>query len=64
MKRSKKVIPQDTEPNLNVHKLFGRRPGRVVNVSCTFNLRLVYITPSKDAFAEMSALIPVLVVLI
>ena len=33
-----KVNPVDTEHKLNVHKTFRRRPGRFLNVSCTFNL--------------------------
>ena len=31
----------DTGRKLNVHKTFIRRPGRVLNVLCTFNLRPV-----------------------
>ena len=34
-------IPVDTERKLNVHKTFRRRPGRLLNVLCTFNLRPV-----------------------
>ena len=30
--------PVDTGRKLNVHKTFRRRPGRLLNVSCTFNL--------------------------
>ena len=33
-----KTIPVDTEHKLNVHKTFRRRPGRLLNVSFTFNL--------------------------
>ena len=33
--------PVDTGQKLNVHKTFRRRPGRLVNVLCTFNLRPV-----------------------
>ena len=29
----------DTGRKLNVHKLFRRRPGRLLNALCTFNLR-------------------------
>ena len=36
---SKKIYPVDTGRKLNVHKTFGRRPGRLLNVLCTFNLR-------------------------
>ena len=35
------MIPVDTGRKLNVHKTFRRRPGRLVNVLCTFNLRPV-----------------------
>ena len=31
----------DTGRKLNVHKMFRRRPGRLLNVLCTFNLRPV-----------------------
>ena len=31
----------DTGRKLNVHKTFRRRPGRLLNVLCTFNLRPV-----------------------
>ena len=31
----------DTGRTLNVHKTFGRRPGRLLNFLCTFNLRPV-----------------------
>ena len=31
----------DTGRKLNVHKTFRRRPGRFLNVLCTFNLRPV-----------------------
>ena len=34
-------IPVDTGRNLNVHKTFRRRPGCLLNVLCTFNLRPV-----------------------
>ena len=33
--------PKDTGGKLNVHKTFRRRPGRLLNVLCTFNLRPV-----------------------
>ena len=32
-------LPVDTGRKLNVHKTFRRRPGRLLNVLCTFNLR-------------------------
>ena len=33
--------PVDTRRKLNVHKTLRRRPGRLLNVLCTFKLRLV-----------------------
>ena len=36
-------LPIDTGRKLNVHKTFRRRPGRLLNVLCTFNLRPVSI---------------------
>ena len=33
--------PVDTGRKLNVHKIFRKRPGRLLNVLCTFNLRPV-----------------------
>ena len=33
--------PVDTGRKLNVHKTFRRRPGCLLNVLCTFNLRSV-----------------------
>ena len=35
------IYPVDTGRKLNVHKTFKRRPGRLLNVLCTFNLRPV-----------------------
>ena len=35
------ITPVDTGRKLNVHKTFRRRPGRLLNVLCTFNLRPV-----------------------
>ena len=35
------IFPVDTGRKLNVHKTFRRRPGRLLNVLCTFNLRPV-----------------------
>ena len=34
-------FPVDTGRKLNVHKTFRRRPGRLLNVLCRFNLRPV-----------------------
>ena len=35
------LLRKDTGRNLNVHKTFRRRPGCLLNVLCTFNLRPV-----------------------
>ena len=35
------IFPVDTGRKLNVHKTFRRRPGRLLNVLCTFSLRPV-----------------------
>ena len=35
------IIPVDTGRKMNVHKTFKRRPGHLLNVLCTFNLRSV-----------------------
>ena len=35
------INPVDTGRKLNVHKTFRRRPGLLLNVLCTFNLRPV-----------------------
>ena len=35
------LFPVDTGRKLNVHKTFRRRPGRLLNVLCTINLRPV-----------------------
>ena len=35
------TYPVDTGRKLNVHKTFRRRPGRLLNVLCTLNLRPV-----------------------
>ena len=34
-------MPAETGPKLNVHKTFKRRPGRLLNVLSTLNLRPV-----------------------
>ena len=34
-------IPVDTGRKLNAHNTFRRRPGRLLNILCTFNLRPV-----------------------
>ena len=38
---SQTTIPVDTGRKLNVHTTIRRRPGRLLNVLCTFNLRPV-----------------------
>ena len=35
------IIPLGIGSKLNIHKTFRRRPGRLLNVVCTFNLRPV-----------------------
>ena len=39
MQGTSSSFPVDTGRKLNVHKTFRRRPGRLLNVLCTFNLR-------------------------
>ena len=41
-------ISVDPERKLNVYKTFRRRPGRLLNVLCTFNLRSVSIGMGCD----------------
>ena len=41
MVSTERNIPGDTGRMLNVHKTFRRRPERLLNALCTFNLRLV-----------------------
>ena len=36
--RGYRNVPVDKGRKLNVHKTFRRRPGRLLNVLCTFNL--------------------------
>ena len=51
-------FPVDTGRKLKVHKTFRRRPGRLLNVLCKFNLR----PASTDLFfSEMSTIITVAV---
>ena len=47
--------PVDKGRKLNVHKTFRRRPGRLPNVLCTFNLRPV---STGYIFLEISACFP------
>ena len=39
--KGKSVNPVDTGRRLNVHEAFRKRPGRLLKVLCTFNLRPV-----------------------
>ena len=48
------VIPVDTERKLNVRKTFRRRPGRLLNVLCTFNLRPVSTGMYVPSFPVLS----------
>ena len=40
-RHAKRSYPMDTGRKLNVHKTFSRRPGRLLNLLCMFNLRPV-----------------------
>ena len=40
--------PVDTGRKLNVHKTFRKRPGRLLNAFCTFNLRPVSTGKSAE----------------
>ena len=42
--------PADTVRKLNVHKTFRTRPGRLLNVLCTFNLRPVSTGESQGKY--------------
>ena len=35
-------VPSDTQRKMNIHNTFRRRPGRLLNVVCTFSLFSVY----------------------
>ena len=48
--------PVDTGRKLNVHKTFRRRPGGLLNVLCTFNLRPVS-TGSCNSVIRLNELI-------
>ena len=58
-----KIIAADAGGKLDVHKTFRRRPERLLNLLCTFNLRpvstgqLKYILGSKYALIEIERLI-------
>ena len=42
MKKLGNTDPVDTRRKSNVHKTFRRRPGRLLNVLCAFNLSPVF----------------------
>ena len=44
--------PVDTGCKLNVHKTFRRRPGRLLNVLCMFNLRPVSTGKLREGVAN------------
>ena len=46
--------PVDTGRQLNVHKTFRRRPGRPLNVLCTFNLRPVSTGRNQNKLKMMN----------
>ena len=46
-------FPVDAGRTLNVHKTFRRRPGRLLNVLCTFNLRFVFMGLLAKSFSMM-----------
>ena len=48
------TLPVDTGRKLNVYKTFRRRPGRLLNVLCTFNLRHVSTGPFLFFFLLLS----------
>ena len=47
-------FPVDTGRKLNVYKTFGRRPGRLKNVLCTFNLRPVSTGLGEDHLSDQN----------
>ena len=51
-KKSDFYQPADTGRKLNVHKTFRKRPGRLLNVLCTLNLRPV--STGKGSFRILS----------
>ena len=48
-----KAAPVDTGHKLNVHKTFRRRPGRLLNVLYTFNLRPVSAEARRTKAREL-----------
>ena len=52
-------IPGDTGRKLNVHKTFRRRPGCLLNILCTFNLRHVSTGISKERQVDQSRIMSV-----
>ena len=59
--------PVDTGRKLNVHKTFRRRPGRLLNILCTLNLRpvstgktykliLIYLSNTIDSLKKIMSI--------
>ena len=46
-------FPVDTGRKLNVHKMFRRRPGRLLDVLCTFNLHPVFTVLGVDTHRQL-----------
>ena len=55
MNSERLTVPVITGRKLNVHKTFRRRPGRPLNVLCTFSLRPVYTGVLVGGFVEFQA---------
>ena len=56
----KSICPVDKGRKLNAHKTFRRRPGRLLNVLCAFNLRPVPRgSREEDSSEEDSMKLPV-----
>ena len=51
--------PIDTERKLNTHKMFRRRPGRLLNILCMFNLRHVSTGINKERQVDQSRMMSV-----
>ena len=57
--------PVDTGRKLNVHKTLRRRPGRLLNVLCTFNLRSMstgQLKSTKNDSKRVTILLPQLAI--
>ena len=57
--KRKQINPVDTGRKLNVHKTFRRRPGRLLNVLCTFNLRPVSTGNLRVLWAKKKRLLKI-----